>query len=57
MKGATTPVEIPERSKTGTAYSGQRVSVKKKRMIGMIHSLKKHKIKRTKALFLTSLKT
>jgi hypothetical protein len=25
MKGATTPVEIPERSKTGTAYSGQRV--------------------------------
>jgi hypothetical protein len=51
MKGATTPVEIPERSKTGTAYSGQRAWVRKKRPIGIMHSFKKHKIKRMNAFF------
>jgi hypothetical protein len=54
IKGATTPVEIPERSKTGMAYSGQRAWVRKKRPIGMIHSLKRHKMKRMKAFFLIS---
>jgi len=54
IKGATTPVEIPERSKTGTAYSGQRAWVRKKRPIGMTHNLKKHKMKRMKAFFLIS---
>jgi len=54
IKGATTPVEIPERRRTGTAYSGQRAWVRKKRPTGMMHSLKRHKIKRMKALFLTS---
>ena len=54
MKGATTPVEIPERSRTGTAYSGQMVWVRKKRPIGIMHSFKKHKMKRIKAFFLTS---
>jgi hypothetical protein len=54
IKGATTPVEIPERSKTGTAYSGQRAWARKKRPTGMTHSLKKHKMKRMKAFFLIS---
>ena len=54
IKGAITPVEVPERSKTGTAYSGQMARVRKKSPVGMIQSLKKHKMKRTKALFLTS---
>ena len=54
MKGATTPVEIPERSRTGTAYSGQMISAAKKRPTGMTHSLKRHKMKRTKALLLAS---
>ena len=54
MKGATTPVEIPERSKTGTAYSGQMAWVRKKRPIGMTHNFKKHKIKRMNAFFLIS---
>jgi hypothetical protein len=54
IKGATTPVEIPERSKTGTAYSGQMAWVRKKRPIGMTHNFKKHKIKRMNAFFLIS---
>jgi hypothetical protein len=54
IKGATTPVEIPERSRTGTAYSGQRVRARKKRLIGMTHNLKKHRMKRMKAVFLIS---
>jgi len=55
IKGASTPVEIPERSKTGTAYSGQRAWVRKKRPTGMMHSLKRHKIGRMKAFFLERL--
>jgi len=54
IKGATTPVEIPERSRTGTAYSGQMSCAIKKRPTGMMHSLKRHKMQRTKALFLAS---
>jgi len=54
IKGATTPVEIPERSKTGTAYSGQMAWVRKKRPTGMTQSLKRHKMKRMKAFFLIS---
>jgi hypothetical protein len=54
MKGANTPVEIPERSKTGTAYSGQRAWVRKKRPTGMMHSLKRHKIRRMIAFFFMS---
>jgi hypothetical protein len=54
IKGATTPVEIPERSRTGTAYSGQSALVRKKRPTGMMHSLKRHKIKRMKAFFFIS---
>jgi hypothetical protein len=54
IKGASTPVEIPERSNTGMAYSGQRAWVRKKRPTGMTHSLKEHKMKRTKAFFLNS---
>jgi hypothetical protein len=54
IKGASTPVEIPERSKTGTAYSGQRAWVRKKRPTGMRHSLKRHKMRRMKALFFIS---
>jgi hypothetical protein len=57
IKGATTPVEIPERSKTGTAKSGQRVWVRKKRPTGMMHSLKRHKMKRMRAFFFISWKT
>ena len=57
MKGATTPVEIPERSKTGTAYSGQSIWVRKKRRIGMIKSLKRHRTKRMTALSFASAKT
>ena len=54
IKGATTPVEIPERRRTGMAYSGQMARVRKKRPTGMTHSLKRHRMKRTKALFLAS---
>ncbi len=54
IKGANTPVEIPERSKTGRAYSGQRAWVRKKRPTGMMHSLNRHKIRRTKAFFFVS---
>jgi hypothetical protein len=54
IKGASTPVEIPERSKTGTAYSGQRAWVRKKRPRGMMHSLKRHRIRRMKAFFFVS---
>jgi hypothetical protein len=54
IKGATTPVEIPERSKTGTAYSGQMAWVRKKSPAGMTPSLKRHKMKRRKAFFLIS---
>jgi len=54
IKGPNTPVEIPERSKTGRAYSGQRAWVRKKRPMGMMHSLKKHKTNRMKPFFLNS---
>ena len=54
IKGASTPVEIPERSKTGTAYSGQMAWVRKKRPTGMMHSLKRHKTRIMKALFFIS---
>jgi len=54
IKGATTPVEIPERSRTGTAYSGQMICAVKKRPTGMTHSLKRQKMERTKALFRAS---
>jgi hypothetical protein len=52
IKGATTPVEIPERSKTGTAYSGQMAWVRKKKPTGMMQSLKRHRMKRMKVFFL-----
>jgi hypothetical protein len=45
MKGATTPVEIPDRSKTGRAYSGQMAWVIKKRPAGMMNSLRMHRTK------------
>jgi hypothetical protein len=45
MKGATTPVEIPDRSKTGRAYSGQMAWVIKKRPTGMMKSLRMHRNK------------
>lgn len=54
IKGAITPVEIPERSKTGRAYSGQRARVRKKRPMGMTLSLNRHRIRRIKAFFLIS---
>jgi hypothetical protein len=54
IKGASTPVEIPERSKTGVAYSGQRAWVRTKRPTGIMHSLKRHKMRRTKAFFFIS---
>ena len=54
IKGANTPVEIPDRSKTGRAYSGQRAWVRKKRLTGMMHSLNRHKIRRMKAFFFIS---
>jgi hypothetical protein len=44
IKGATTPVEIPERSKTGRAYSDQMAWVRKKRPAGRTSSFKKHRI-------------
>jgi hypothetical protein len=45
-KGATTPVEIPDRSKTGRAYFGQIAWVRKKRLTGMTNSFNKHNTKR-----------
>jgi hypothetical protein len=51
IKGATTPVEIPDRSKTGRAYSGQIAWVRKKRLAGMTNSFNKHRTKRMEVVF------
>jgi hypothetical protein len=54
IKGATTPVEIPDRSRTGRAYSGQITLVRKKRPAGRITNFKKHNIKRIEVVFFMS---
>ena len=57
MKGATTPVEIPERSRTGRAYLGQMAWVRKKRLLGMTRSFKRHNAKRREVFFLKFCRT
>jgi len=54
IKGATTPVEIPDRSRTGRAYSGQITLVRKKRPAGRTTNFKKHNIKSIEVVFFMS---
>jgi len=57
MKGAVTPVEIPDRSRTGMAYCGQTAWAKKKIPIGRMRSLNEHNTKICEVVFLMFFKT